>query len=135
MKNCTIATLSLWVATILLPGIAAAQHRGTIQIQGPDITEEVRNGQGTLSQSWSQAVPLTKKEGRQKLAIIENLLTKKQKEIRRSALDAAITFINNCPDQGCTIPLTKSWPGTLGKEYRVDIQFFAGSGFTGTPPQ
>jgi hypothetical protein len=135
MRSSAVLTLTLWAATALLPGIVLAQHRGTIQIQGADITENVRNGQGTLSQTWSQATPITKKEGRQKLANIENLLTKTQKDIRRTALDSAIKFINNCPDKGCEIPNTRSWAGTTGASYRVDIQLFEGSAFTGTPPQ
>jgi hypothetical protein len=131
MKNLSCLALTLSAATFLLPGIALAQYRGTIQIQGPDITQNYRNGQGTLSESWSQAAPPTKKEGRQKLANIENLLTKAQKDTRRDALDSAITYINRCPDKGCPVG-DRSWPGS---KYRVDIQIFEGSAFTGTPPQ
>jgi hypothetical protein len=132
MKNSFCLAIALCIATISLPEIASAQNRGTIQIQGPDIQQNFQNGQGTLSQSWSQATPLTKKEARQKLAIIENLLTQKQKDIRSSALDSAIRFINQCPIKGCTAPGSGSWPGS---KYRVDIELFEGSAFTGTPPQ
>jgi hypothetical protein len=132
MKNLSCLALTFCAATFLFPGIASAQHRGTIQIQGPDITQNYQNGQGTLSQSWSIPTPLTKKEARQKLAIIENQLTQKQKDIRREAIDKAIRFINQCPDKGCTAPDSGSWPGT---KYRVDIELFQGSAFTGTPPQ
>jgi hypothetical protein len=67
------------------------------------------------------------------LAILENSLTQKQKDIRRSALDSAIRYINQCPViGGCPAPASQSWPGS---KYRVDIEIFEGSAFTGTPPQ
>jgi hypothetical protein len=136
MKNSFCFALAVCVATISLPGIAQTpkptQNRGTIQIQGPDIEQNYQNGQGTISKSWAQVTPLTKKEARQQLAILENSLTQKQKDIRRSALDSAIRFINQCPDKGCTAPASASWPGS---KYRVDIELFEGLAFTGTPPQ
>jgi hypothetical protein len=107
-------------------------HRGSIQIQGPDIEQNYRNGQGTISKSWAQATPLTKKEGRQQLAILENTLTQKQKDIRRSALDSGISFINSCSDKGCSA-LSRSYPGN--SSYRVDIEIKTGLAFTGTAPQ
>jgi hypothetical protein len=136
MKNLFGVTLALCVATTSTLGIAQTSkpipNRGTIQIQGPDIEQNFQNGQGTISKSWTQAIPLTKKEARQQLAILENSLTQKQKDIRRSALDSAIRFINQCPEKGCTAPASGSWPGS---KYRVDIELFEGLAFTGTPPQ
>ena len=132
MKSLSCLALAFCATTILLPEIASAQHRGSLQIQGPDLTQNYQNGQGTLSSSWTVATPITKKEARQRLATIENQLTQKQKDIRREALDKAIRFINQCPDKGCSGRISESWPGS---KYRVDIEIFEGSAFTGTAPQ
>jgi hypothetical protein len=130
MKHLLVFCLSLVAFALFGIDSASAQNRGRIQIQGPDITQNVSNGSGTISYSWSQATALTKKEGRQQLAILENQLTATQKADRRSALDSAINFINQCPTTGCNTA-TRSWPGT---SKRVDIEIIAGIAFTGTAP-
>jgi hypothetical protein len=137
MKNLLSVALTFCVAALAMPVIAqtpqATTHRGSIQIQGSDITQNYRNGQGTISFSWAQSTPLTKKEGRQQLAILENMLTAAQKKDRREGLDMAITYINRCPDNGCEKPVQRNFPP--GKEKRVDIVVDTGFAFTGTPPQ
>jgi len=99
-------------------------HRGRIQIQGPDIP------QGTISASWTQKKPISKKEGRQKLALLEMQLTSRARSIRKHALTSAINYINRCPVNGCGI-VSRSWPGT---KYRVDIEIIEGYAFTGIAP-
>jgi hypothetical protein len=122
----------LAVVTCLSSTVSWAQNRGSIQIQGADITQNVRNGQGTISESWAQATPITKKEGRQKLANLENQLTAAQKAARTAALQSAINFMNSCPAAGCTAT-TRSYPP--GNPTRVDVNVFDGVAFTGTAPQ
>ncbi len=132
MKPVSLLCVAIAATFLTHAESAWAQNRGTIQIQGPDITQNVRNGQGTISYSWTQATAPTKKEGRQQPAILENQLTATQKADRRAALDSAINFINSCPVAGCSAPAPRSWPPGIAK--RVDINVIEGAAFTGTAP-
>ena len=103
-------------------------HRGRIQIQGPDMDEEI-------SWAWAQDTPPTKEDGLRELDKLYDSLTDKQKKARKEAYDKARKWIRNLPEAGVDAQVSKSWGNKDDSKKRIDIEVIKGKAFTGTDPE
>lgn len=104
-----------------------SQHRGRIQVQGPDMHPE-------LSWPWARSAPLTAREGLNGLYLLEWSLTKRQREIRDQAFRKAADYIRirGCQRQGGCGPVSRTFRNKnqpLNGKARVDIEILTGVAF------
>lgn len=96
-------------------------HRGRIQSQGGNMEE---------SEPWSQAKPLSAKDGLLKTSNLENRHGKKEKEVRKLAFQKAKNFINKSKDNGgVNHPVRKSFLVKNSRDKRIDIEVIQGIAF------
>ena len=103
-------------------------HRGRIQIQGPDMDEEI-------SWAWAQDTPPTKADGLRELDRLYNSLTNRQKRARADAYAKARKWIRELPAAGVDAQVSKSWGNKDDKSKRIDIEVIKGKAFTGEDPE
>lgn len=103
-------------------------HRGRIQIQGPDMDEEI-------SWAWAQDTPPTKEDGLRELDKLYDSLTDKQKKARRDAYAKARKWIRNRPEAGVDARVSQSWGNKDDSKKRIDIEVIKGKAFTGKDPE
>ncbi|MFV0318332.1 MAG: RHS repeat-associated core domain-containing protein, partial [Microthrixaceae bacterium] len=100
------------------------EQRGTIQIQGTGLSEEV-------TWSWAQATPPTAAEGLAQLDALVAQLPRRDLRQVDQAVEAAKRKIQSCTPGGCPpLSWTRSNRGVRGSVARVDIAIYTGLAFT-----
>jgi len=113
------------------------KNRGTIQIQGTDITQsnkgavkDTGNNGWMLSWSWDRYSPISVKRAMKELADLLDALTEKQQTRRRKAYNKATVYISSIKVAGEHV----SYPGDPGlsdkfKGVRIDVAVYEGRAF------
>jgi len=124
-----------------LPGLpptptTGPEHRGVIQIQGPDINarDNPASVDDTLSWNWPTSgevsKPPTSRRARQELARLWNQLTSTQQNRRKQAYDEAVQWLIQVRDSGgVTAPVSKSFRNRGEAHVRIDIVVHTGRAF------
>lgn len=97
------------------------KHRGRIQAQGKNLEE---------SEAWSQNEPPTVRQGLEMIEKLENKISKKDFEIRKSAFNKVKKLINNAGEtNGIDAPVSLSFRAEGFVKERVDIEIKKGKAF------
>lgn len=96
-------------------------NRGRIQAQGSG-TEK--------STSWATIEDFTKSMGINKVDNLQNLLTRPELNLRRSAIQQARNRINTTPSYGIAAVMKKSYYDDIrNRKVRIDIEVNSGTSF------
>jgi len=111
-------------------------NRGSIQVQGPDIKQNWRNGEGTLSETWNSSSPPWVSQGYMMELQLRKLLTKSQLNRRQGAFQKLETQFERCAAAGgcAAYPLGHNYSfAGIGSGVRVDLVIDSGIAFVPDP--
>ncbi|GEM_PF-5834455 len=142
MKTLGIILVGLIMGTNESP---IGKNVGRWQAQGKDITENVKNGVGTISVPWDQDHALTKKEALAKLDQLWDQLSADQKKSREGAYAAAKRFVQGVTNADGMSPKELSPTGKKSfydeepsggeMQIRIDVEIQSGKAFAADATQ